>query len=171
MSDERILREKAREAIRTARLPARKPDRKLGGLGTGSICTVCGEFVTLTQMEFEVEFKRGGSTAHLERYRLHRRCFAAWEFERGRSMTDDEIRARVKATLANGSLPRQISTASWRGKTAQALSVGSALPNRCIVCDESRTQFRYNVQRIAFHARCRDIWEAEGGKVTWPPDS
>ena len=85
MNDERILREKAREAIRTARLPVRKPDRKLGGLGTGSICTVCGELVTLTQIEFEIEFNRGGSMPHLERHRLHPRCFAAWEFERGRS--------------------------------------------------------------------------------------
>jgi hypothetical protein len=86
-------------------------------------------------------------------------------------MTDDEVRARVKAKLADGSLPRQISTASWPGRTVPALSVGSALPNRCIVCDESSTQFRYNAQRIAFYERCRDIWVAEGGKVTWRPDS
>jgi len=45
MPDETGLRAKAREAIRTGRLPSRRPDRTWGGPGVGVVCTVCGEAV------------------------------------------------------------------------------------------------------------------------------
>ena len=35
MPDEQILREKAREAVRSGKLPARRPDRTWGGPGLG----------------------------------------------------------------------------------------------------------------------------------------
>ena len=80
MNDECTLREKARQAISGGRLPTRKPDRTLGGLGSGSTCAVCGGLLTLTQMELEIEFNRHGSPG-LDTYHLHPRCFAAWELE------------------------------------------------------------------------------------------
>jgi hypothetical protein len=80
MNDE-ILREKARQAIRSGKLPTRKPARRLGGLGRGGVCAVCGERLTPTQMEIEIEFNRHGSTPGLDTHQLHPRCFAAWEFE------------------------------------------------------------------------------------------
>jgi hypothetical protein len=43
---------------------------------------VCGETVKRDQMELEIEFRHDGATPGLDRYRLHPRCFAAWEFER-----------------------------------------------------------------------------------------
>jgi len=81
MNNERVLREKALEAIGSGKLPARKQDRILGGVGTGKTCALCGELLTLTQMEIEAEFKRQGSTSGSETYYLHPRCFTAWESE------------------------------------------------------------------------------------------
>jgi hypothetical protein len=36
------------------------------------------------EMEFEIEFTRRGLMPYVDTYHLHPRCFAAWEFERGR---------------------------------------------------------------------------------------
>lgn len=52
-SNEVILRAKAREAFQNCKLPPRKPDRTLGGVGPGTHCLICGELITLTQMEIE----------------------------------------------------------------------------------------------------------------------
>src|SRR5438093_783184 len=46
MGDECILRKKALEAIIGGKLPTRKPDRTLGGLGSGKTCAVCSELLT-----------------------------------------------------------------------------------------------------------------------------
>ena len=81
MPDEKILRAKAREAIRTGKLPSRRPDRTWGGPGVGVVCTVCGEAVTKDQLEIQVEFSHDGSSPGLEIFHIHIRCFAAWEFE------------------------------------------------------------------------------------------
>ena len=81
MNDADTLREKAREAIESGKLPTRKPDLTLGGLGSGRTCAVCGELLTRTQVELAIEFNRHGSTPGLDTYHLHPRCFAAWEFE------------------------------------------------------------------------------------------
>jgi hypothetical protein len=86
MERERLLRETVRQAIDSGKLPARKPDRVLGGLGTGKLCAVCGAVLTPTQMEIEVEFDRGKTSPGRDRYWTHPRCFAAWELElQGRS--------------------------------------------------------------------------------------
>jgi len=82
MPDEPILRAKAREAIRTGKLPNRRPDRTWGGPGVGASCTICGEPVTKDQLEFEIQFSRDGNNPGLDKFDLHIRCFAAWELER-----------------------------------------------------------------------------------------
>lgn len=81
MERERLLTERIRQAIDSGKLPARKPDRVLGGLGTGKLCAVCEGMLTLTEMEIEVEFDRGASSPGPDRYWTHPRCYAAWEFE------------------------------------------------------------------------------------------
>jgi hypothetical protein len=81
MELEPFLTERIRQAIDSGKLPARKPDRVLGGLGTGKLCAVCGAVLTLTQMEIEVEFDRGATSPGPDRYWTHPRCFAAWELE------------------------------------------------------------------------------------------
>ena len=82
MPDEAMLRDKAREAIRSGRLPTRRPDRTFGGSGSNRPYSVCGELVTSGETEFEIEFNRHGVQPGLDRYLLHVRCLAAWEFER-----------------------------------------------------------------------------------------
>jgi hypothetical protein len=82
MPEETDLRSKAREVIRTGKLPSRRPDRTWGGPGVGAPCTVCGAAVTKDQLEFEVEFAHDGGNPGLDKFHIHIRCFAAWEFER-----------------------------------------------------------------------------------------
>jgi len=84
MPDESALRAKAREVIRAGRLPNRRPDRTWGGPGVGAPCRICGEPVTKNQLEFEVQFAFDGVEPGLDKFHLHVRCFAAWEFERAR---------------------------------------------------------------------------------------
>lgn len=79
--DDHILRERAREAIESGKLPARSPDRIMGGPGCGDACALCGETVWRNRMELEPEF-RDGEAPELHTYHLHPRCFMAWECER-----------------------------------------------------------------------------------------
>ena len=85
MPDETHLRAQAREAVRAGKLPSRHPDRTWGGPGVGAPCSVCGEAVKKDQLEFEIQFVRDGDNPGLDKFHLHVRCFAAWEFERHRN--------------------------------------------------------------------------------------
>jgi hypothetical protein len=80
--EEQALREKAREVLEAGKLPNRRPDRTWGGPGVGAACTICDVPVTHAQMEFEIEFARDGDNPGLDKFHVHIRCFAAWEFER-----------------------------------------------------------------------------------------
>lgn len=82
MPDEAALRAKAREVIHAGKLPNRRPDRTWGGPGVGARCAVCAEPVTRTQLEFEIQFATDGAEPGLDKFHVHIRCFAAWEFER-----------------------------------------------------------------------------------------
>jgi hypothetical protein len=46
---------------------------------------VCGLPVTKDEMEFEIEFARDGNNPGLDKFHVHVRCFAAWEFERAKA--------------------------------------------------------------------------------------
>ena len=82
MPDEPILREKARAAVETGKLPSRAPTRTWGGPGVGADCSVCGVPVGPDEMEFEIQFARDAGKPGLDKFHVHIRCFAAWEFER-----------------------------------------------------------------------------------------
>ena len=83
MLDEIRLRERAREAIRSGKLPLRPADRIVGRHGwSGLSCPVCGEPVKRGEVDVEIQFRRLDPTLGLDCYQLHPRCFAAWEFER-----------------------------------------------------------------------------------------
>ncbi len=84
MPDEARLREQAREAIQNGKLPARAPDRMWGGPGVGAACSVCEKAVIKDELEFEIQFSRNGSNPGLDKFHVHIRCFAAWEFERNK---------------------------------------------------------------------------------------
>jgi len=82
MPDEPRLREQAREAIQSGKLPARAPDRTWGGPGVGVKCAVCGKPVTRDELAFEIQFAHDVTMPGLDKFDVHVRCFAAWEFER-----------------------------------------------------------------------------------------
>jgi hypothetical protein len=82
MPDEKMLREKARAAVQSGKLPSRPPDRTWRGNGIGATCVVCELPVTTEEKELEIEFAHDGSNPGLHKFHLHIRCFAAWEFER-----------------------------------------------------------------------------------------
>jgi hypothetical protein len=84
MPDETILRAKATAAILAGKLPNHKPDRTWGGPGVGAACSVCDLPVTKDEMELEIQFAHDGDNPGLDKFHVHFRCFAAWEFERRR---------------------------------------------------------------------------------------
>ena len=87
MPDESILREKARAVVENGKLPARSPDRTWGGPGVGAACAVCERPVTKQELEFEIEFAHNGDNPGLDKFHVHIRCFAAWEFERNNAQS------------------------------------------------------------------------------------
>jgi hypothetical protein len=77
-----MLKEKARKAIWSGKLPALRPDRTtLKGTGSGATCGACDEPLTPNEREIEIEVRRPEPTPGLEVYGLHAKCFEAWEFE------------------------------------------------------------------------------------------
>ena len=46
------------------------------------MCVICDLPVRPTEMEFEIQFQRNGENPGLDKYHVHIRGFAAWEFER-----------------------------------------------------------------------------------------
>jgi len=83
--DEHVLRQIARKVVQNGKLPCRRPDRTWGGPGVGAPCAVCGVPVGRDEMEFEIQFAHDGDNPGLDKFHVHIRCFAAWEFERGGS--------------------------------------------------------------------------------------
>lgn len=82
MSDESVLREKAREVIQAGTLPNRFPERTWGGPGVGADCTICNVPVTRDELEFEIEFANNGNEETPGTHHVHIRCFAIWDQER-----------------------------------------------------------------------------------------
>ena len=82
LPDEAPLREFARFAIRTGRLPRREPARIWGGPGAGGFCGVCEKPIRQDELEYELEFACHNDDPKRDKVHFHLRCFAAWEFER-----------------------------------------------------------------------------------------
>jgi hypothetical protein len=82
MPDEVRLREQARAVVQSGKLPSRRPDRTWGGPGVGAVCE---QPAASDQMEFEIQFARDGDSPGLDKFHVHIRCFAAWEFERSKA--------------------------------------------------------------------------------------
>ena len=90
MSDESVLRARAREAMKTGNLPKHRPERLWGGPGSGASCAVCGEIVGTDDVELEFQFgsAEGPEAANCH---VHARCFAAWEHERNGSLNGHSL--------------------------------------------------------------------------------
>ena len=80
MSEDLILRAKARQAIATGQIPNRRPDRMVGGRAYRGACRVCGLPTKLGEVVLEAEFitNDGESTINHD---LHIACFLALEEE------------------------------------------------------------------------------------------
>jgi hypothetical protein len=76
------VRAKVREVLQAGKLPSRSPDSAWGGSGVGAACAVCDLPITHDQLEFEIQFTHDGDNPGIDKYHVHVRCFAAWEFER-----------------------------------------------------------------------------------------
>jgi hypothetical protein len=87
MTDEKTLRQRAREGMQSGKLPGRRPERMWGGRGSGGECAICGHPLTPDQFEFELQFSANGAGSGADGCHVHIRCFAAWEFERENSET------------------------------------------------------------------------------------
>jgi hypothetical protein len=83
----------------------------------------------------------------------------------GGGMTEEEIREHVSVALAllPRDLPKFIAPSTPGQPGERLIEAGSALNDRCVVCDEIATQIRYRLAdgAIAFHQRCHDIWKEE----------
>jgi hypothetical protein len=98
MSDDSILREKAREVA--GNLPNRRPYRMWGGSGDGAQCTVCGAPVKHDEVQLELEFT-GDDGAGASNYHCHIRCFSALELElRNLELAERTISARDQTQSA-----------------------------------------------------------------------
>lgn len=79
MPDEPRLREQARAAVKSGKVPARAPDRTWGGPGVGAACSVCHQAVGKDELEVEIQFAHEVAPYGLDKFHVHIRCFAAWE--------------------------------------------------------------------------------------------
>jgi len=70
------LRLRVRQLIQNNRLPVVTPKRILAGYGTGEVCAVCGQPITNTQVEYDIE-----DASHDGRLIFHMRCHAIWQLE------------------------------------------------------------------------------------------
>jgi hypothetical protein len=73
---ERELRRRAREEIKSGRLPGSLAASIWGGRGTGLSCAVCGDDIRSDQVEYEISDPCGG-----EPFRFHLTCHTVWQLE------------------------------------------------------------------------------------------
>jgi hypothetical protein len=81
MTDDQVLRARARQAMKIGRLPEHRPERIWGGPGSGASCAVCGKDIGQEGVEFELQFSPGEQLGS-GNYQVHVKCFEAWELER-----------------------------------------------------------------------------------------
>jgi hypothetical protein len=107
-SDDRALREQARESLRCGRLPRRMPDHTWGGPGSGAPCTICGARLAPGALELELEFVDGDGMSSDSR-RVHPRCFGVWQLELARG--DERV---LSVPAERGTISRRASVEAHR---------------------------------------------------------
>lgn len=78
MTTELYLQRTARESLASGRLPRVHSQSIWGGYGRGDICSLCGDAIRTTEVEFEVPEPEHGPGTHLK---FHISCYAAWQLE------------------------------------------------------------------------------------------
>ena len=93
MQSELYLQRTARECLASGRLPRWHSQYIWGGYGRGDVCSLCGEPIRSTEVEFEVpEPEDGGqrdghrTAAPAAALKFHITCHTVWELE----CADDE---------------------------------------------------------------------------------
>ena len=72
------LHRTARESLANGRLPRMNSQCIWGGYGKGDVCSLCGEPIRSSEVEFEVpEPEHGPRSA----FRFHITCHAVWQLE------------------------------------------------------------------------------------------
>src|SRR5260370_42350769 len=102
MPDEGMLRDKARQAVEQRKLPNRPPDRLWGGPGVGAPCAVCDRPVDKAEMEFEIQFARGGGTPYFDVFHVHTRCYAVSEFVRRSGVGSEGVAEQISVRKPGG---------------------------------------------------------------------
>ena len=69
--DEAAIRARIRTMVETGVLPCDEPEKTWAGKGEGKYCAACGQRISQTEFEFEVDV--AGTTL-----RLHRLCHQFW---------------------------------------------------------------------------------------------
>jgi hypothetical protein len=82
MSDEKMLREKARAAVQIGKIPNYRPERTWGGPGVSVICGSARCRLLRTRWSSRFSSPVMATTPGLDKFHVHIRCFAAREFER-----------------------------------------------------------------------------------------
>jgi hypothetical protein len=86
MDSDAHLKNLAREAIESGRVPDVRPDRLWGSSGDGSECPICFECIASQDVGFELDFPLPASDEPPRASRLvHARCFKAWDIVRQES--------------------------------------------------------------------------------------
>src|SRR5882672_6628519 len=88
MITELYLQRTARECLASGRLPRMHSQCIWGGYGCGDVCSLCGEPIRSTEVEFEVpEPEAGGRHADHQpaapgtAFKFHITCHAVWQLE------------------------------------------------------------------------------------------
>jgi hypothetical protein len=78
MPREIYLQRAARESLASGRLPRMNSQCIWGGYGRGDICSLCGEPIRSTEVEFEVPEPEHGAGSS---FKFHITCHAVWQLE------------------------------------------------------------------------------------------
>ena len=87
MQTELYLQRTARECLESGRLPRMHSQCIWGGYGRGDVCSLCGEPIRSTEVEFEVPEPEGGGqdghshAAPAATLKFHITCHAVWQLE------------------------------------------------------------------------------------------
>lgn len=78
MPKHQYLQITARERLASGALPRVQSDSIWGGYGRGNVCSLCGEPIRSTEVEFEVPERAEGANTAL---RFHIPCHEVWQLE------------------------------------------------------------------------------------------
>lgn len=80
MSGNGTVRSGGGQAIRSGKLPSRRPQSTWAGPGCGASCAICGLLINESELEYELEFGPGDDN-NQPIHHTHISCFWAWESE------------------------------------------------------------------------------------------